>query len=146
MLFNAILLPIDGSPLSFKPMQAVIALARLAHARLVVLSVAEPALYRSSSADAVHPGSAVEVMHLEAARSNVRTVQAMAETAGVDCESVALVSALPAEEILRTAQQKNCDLIAMATRGEMGIVDTIFSESTTQSVLQKASIPVLVFP
>lgn len=146
MLFNAILLPIDGSPLSYKPVQAVIALARLAHARLVLLSVAEPPLFRSSSADAVQSGSAVEVMHLEAARNNVRAVQADAEDAGVVCESVVFVSALPAEEILKTARQKNCDLIVMATRGEMGIVDTIFSESTTQEVLQKSSTPVLVFP
>lgn len=146
MLFNTILLPIDGSPLSYRPVQAVIALAKLARARLVLLSVAEPALYRSSSADAVQSGSAVEVMHLETARKKLRTVQAKAETAGVACESVVFLSALPAEEILKTAKQKNCDLIVMATRGEMGIVDTIFSESTTQAVLQKSSTPVLVFP
>lgn len=74
---------------------------------------------------------------------NVRT---MAEEGGVKCKSLVSMSALPGKEILGTVEKETCDLILMTTRGNIGIIGTIFSESTTQEVLQKASVSVLVIP
>ena len=70
----------------------------------------------------------------------------IAEKAGVACESVVSMSHVPRDEILDTVQKASCDLIVMATRGRMGVIDTIFSESTTQDVIRKSPVPVLVFP
>lgn len=145
-MFRSILIPVDGSPLSLRPIQPAIDLAKMSRAGMVVLSVAEPRLYRASDYDAIQSGRDVEHMHLEAARQTVEKVRVLAEEAGVKCKSVVSMSALPCNEILSTVEKENCDLIVMATRGNMGIIDTIFSESTTQEVLQKASVPVLVFP
>lgn len=145
-MFNAILLPVDGSALSFTPMQATIDLAKISDSKIVVLSVAEPRLFRASDRDSASTGAAAEAMELKAARENVLKVRAAAEQAGVSCESVVLVSADPRGEILNTARKSKCDLIVMATKGRMGVLDTIFSESTTQEVLRKSPVPVLVFP
>jgi len=145
-MFHSILIPVDGSPLSMRPIQPAIDLAKMSRAGMVVLSVAEPRLYRASDHDALRSGQDVEHMHLEAARQIVEKVRVLAEEAGVKCKSVVSMSALPCSEILSIVEKENCDLIVMATRGNMGVIDTIFSESTTQEVLQKASVPVLVFP
>ena len=145
-MFNTILFPVDGSTLSYKPVQAVIDLAKLSDSTVVVLSVARPRLFWSSTPDEIRRGNAVEEMTIDAARENVQKVRAIAEQAGVHCECVVSLSHAPSDEILDTVQKTNCDLIVMATRGKMGVIDTIFSESTTQDVIRKSPVPVLVFP
>lgn len=145
-MFNVILLPVDGSALSFKSMRAAIDLAKLSGGKIVVLSVAEPRLFRGSDPDAIQSGKAVEISNLEAARVNVQKVQTVAEQAGVTCESVVSMASVPCDEILDTVQKANCDLIVMATRGKMSVIDTIFSGSTTQDVIRKSPVPVLVLP
>lgn len=145
-MFNTILLPIDGSALSFKPVQVAIDLARLSASKVIVLSVAEPRLFRGSDRDSLQSGRAVESENLSSAQQNVLKVRAAAEQAGVACDSLVSMSADAREEILRTVEAANCDLIVMATRGKMGVLDTIFSESTAQEVIRKSPVPVMVFP
>lgn len=145
-MFNAILWPVDGSPLSFAPMQAVIDLARMSSARVIVLSIAEPRLYRASNADAIAAGEQVEAAHLNAARREVNKVCIAVQQAGVACDDVVALGDLPSAEIVHTAQQQGCDLIVMATRGKLGVVDTLLSPSCTQEVIAASPVPVLVFP
>lgn len=145
-MFNTILFPVDGSALSYKPMQAVIGLAKMSGSSVVVLSVAAPRLFSSSNPQDIRNGNVVEAMNTDAARENVQKVRVLAERAGVPCESVVSMSHVPREEIIDTVQKRNCDLIVMATRGKMGVIDTIFSESTTQDVIRSSPVPVLVFP
>lgn len=145
-MFNSILLPVNDTELSFKPVDAVIDLARMTGARLVVLSVAEPRLFRASDYDAVRSGREVEAMKLEQADDCTRRACAAAAEAGVACESAVSMSAEPEDEILDAVRRFQCDLVVMATRGKMGVVDTLFNESTTQEVIRKSPVPVLVFP
>lgn len=145
-MFKSILMPIDGSSLSFKPLPAVITLAVQLKAKLVFLSIAEPRLFNASDADAVSTGEAVETANLHTAQQNIGRALASARSANVPCEAVVSLSRLPCDEILDTAERLQCDAIAMATRGKMGVIDTLFGESTTQELLRKSSIPVLVFP
>jgi nucleotide-binding universal stress UspA family protein/CheY-like chemotaxis protein len=51
----------------------------------------------------------------------------------------------PAEEILASADEKECDMIVMGTRGKDSLKDA-FVGSTAQIVLQKTRKPVLVVP
>jgi nucleotide-binding universal stress UspA family protein len=48
-----------------------------------------------------------------------------------------------AKEILRIADEKNCDLIAMGTRG-MGAFGNLLMGSVAQAVMQNSSVPVLL--
>lgn len=145
-MFHRILWPVDGSAMSFKPMQAVIDLARLSGGKIVVLSIAQPRLFYSTEPGHLQDGKAAEERNLEAARENVQKVREIGRRAGVECESIVSMSHIPGDAILETVQDTNCDLIVMATRGRMGVVDTLFKESTTQDVLRRAPVPVLVFP
>lgn len=145
-MFNVILWPVDGSPLSFTPLQAVIDLARMTGATVVVLSIAEPRLFRASDADAIASGHEAEAANLGAARRQVDKVRAAVQQAGVTCDDVVALAALPSAEIVHTARQRGCDLIVMATRGKLGMIDTVLSPSCTQEVIAASPVPVLVFP
>ncbi|KRB84016.1 universal stress protein [Noviherbaspirillum sp. Root189] len=145
-MFRSILVPVDGSGLSNKPVQTAIAIAKMHTATLVFLSVAEPRLVTTSDLDKVDDGRAVEDLNLQAARANVQKAVNASTDAHVPCEAVITMSRIPCEEILETAARYQCDLIVMATRGKMGVIDTVFKESTTQQLLTKAEIPVLVLP
>lgn len=58
--------------------------------------------------------------------------------------SVTVVESYPAEEILKSAENKQCDLIVMGAH-DRGTVHT-FLGSVTKSVLRRSNIPTLVVP
>lgn len=145
-MFKKILVPIDGSPMSYRPVAAAIEMAKAQHGSVVLLSVAEPRLFASSDIEALHDGSVVEQQNADSGRSDLAKAIAAAKKAGVPCESVLVHSRIPGDEIVAEAQQRNCDAIFMSTRGKMDVLNAIFDESTTQQVLQHSKVPVLVFP
>lgn len=145
-MFKSILVPVDGSALSYRPMQTAIEFARQNGGRLILLSVASPRLFNSSQPEALQDGRAAEARNTEAAKDNIRKAFARSGDPGVPWEGVISISGAPAVAILETAQRFQCDLILIGTRGKMGMVETLFNESTTQEILGKTRIPVLVFP
>jgi len=63
------------------------------------------------------------------------------ETFGTD--EILIKSGMPAEVIVQTAKERNCDLIVMGTHGH-GIIDKILIGSTAKWVVRHSPIPVLV--
>ncbi len=57
--------------------------------------------------------------------------------------SIELAMGEPAREILKTAENKHCDLIAMTTHGHRWLKDVVYG-STISEVRHKASIPILL--
>lgn len=145
-MFKNILIPIDGSSLSYRPVAAAIDMARSLQGSLVLLSVAAPRLFNASDRDALHDGAAVEQENIGLAQPALDSAAEAASQAGVPCISLVAQSRTPCDEIVATARERQCDAIFMATRGRMDMLDALFDESTTQQVLQKSSVPVLVFP
>ena len=68
----------------------------------------------------------------------------IAEAAKVACDSVKLLSDQPYEEIIETASNQGCDLVAMASHGRRGLAAVMLG-SQTMKVLVSSKIPVLVF-
>lgn len=145
-MFKHILIPIDGSQMSYRPVAAAIEMAKGQGGKLLLLSVAEPRSFNGLDADALHDGAAAERNNAAVAQSALARAMEAAREAGIPIESTVAQSRIPFEVIVATAQHNNCDVIFMATRGKMGTLDTLFDESTTQKVLQKTMVPVLVFP
>lgn len=63
-----------------------------------------------------------------------------------DARLVELSVSEPEDEIIDALHRFQCDRVVMATRGKMGVVDTLFNESTTQEPIKNFPVPVLVFP
>ena len=77
-------------------------------------------------------------------------LQAFSEEAGADAEDqtfvtdeVLIKTGAPAEVIVQTAQESNCDLIVMGTRGQ-GVIADVLIGSTAKWVVRQSLIPVMV--
>jgi nucleotide-binding universal stress UspA family protein len=60
-------------------------------------------------------------------------------------DDIIVVEGKPEDEILRHAEEKNCDLIVMGTRGH-GIIAEALIGSTARRVIRAAKIPVFIVP
>lgn len=143
-MYDRILVPTDGSDVSAAAEQAAIAFARAHGAEIVVLAVGQPQppIVAAEAAMAIDPGLDDEVL-LAAANEHARRVAAAAEAAGVRCTPLAMLDYSPADAIVATATDRNCDLIFMGSHGRRGL-SRLLAGSVTQKVLADAHIPVLV--
>jgi nucleotide-binding universal stress UspA family protein len=61
----------------------------------------------------------------------------------VACETVTAVSSSPWDAIIKTALERRCDAIVMASHGRKGLAGLVLGSETTK-VLTHSTIPVLV--
>jgi nucleotide-binding universal stress UspA family protein len=143
-MYKKILVPTDGSDLSDQAAAAAIEFARLCHADIVALSVAEPypLLPAAEGAMVIDPGFEVDALE-ESARQNVAKVGRAVQAAGLNCIPLTACSMVPADDIIRVANEQGCDLIFMASHGRRGL-SRLLAGSVTQHVLAYSSIPVMV--
>jgi nucleotide-binding universal stress UspA family protein len=78
------------------------------------------------------------------AKQYLDVIEAAAQKAGVPCGTSYIASDHPHEAIIAAAEEKGCDLIAMASHGRKG-VNALLLGSETQKVLTRTRIPVLVY-
>jgi nucleotide-binding universal stress UspA family protein len=143
-MYKHILLPTDGSELSQNAVREGIALAQALKARVTGVTVTAPFHIFAIDPLMVTDTPATYEAHMAAlAERYLQSVSDTAKAAGVECETVRVVHASPAEAIIETAAAKNCDLISMASHGRRGL-SAILLGSETMKVLTHSSIPVLV--
>lgn len=147
-MFQHILVPTDGSPLSDQALGRAIGLARSLGARLTILNAtAEPPFPVTNFGEdgRYDPEKSRRFAH-EAATHGQRIVDAAlarAREAGVAAELVLESSETPHRVIIHTAESRGCDLICMASHGRRGI-NALLLGSETNKVLAHCTIPVLV--
>jgi nucleotide-binding universal stress UspA family protein len=134
-MYNTILLALDASSTDRPIIEHVKELAGIMHSRVVLLRVATgpPAQYHGEQA----AGEEVEQI-----RAYLEEVKAEFEAAGI-AVAAEVGYGQPAKEILKWANEKSCDLIAMGTHGHKLLADLLLG--TTATVVQhNISIPVLL--
>ena len=144
-MFKHVLLPTDGSPVSEAAIQKIIEFAREMQATVSGVHVMpafnfllfEPMILEDSRAQFASEKLALSTQYLDA-------IHTAAKAAGVACQTVSVTSDHPHQAILKVAQERGCDLIAMASHGHKGIKGFLLG-SETQKVLAHSSLPVLVF-
>ena len=132
-MFNTILFPTDGSPLSDKAAESALAFAQLNKAKLVALSVVQPFPF-SPMADGgiVLDAGLYEQQMQEASQRAVDKIGEAARAVGVPFEGVVVVSPSPHEEIVNAAQTYHCDIILMASHGRNRLVDRLIGSVATR--------------
>ena len=143
-MYQHVLLPIDGSELSLRAAKAGIELAKLCHARVYALHVIAP------FQNVAYLGTllaATEYAYSDEATSNAERyladIRALADAAGVAFHGQ-VAFGQPAETIVQTAKEQQCDLIVMASHGWRGMTRLLLG-SETQKVLLSTDVPVLVY-
>jgi len=144
-MFQHILVPTDGSPLSAKAIKNAMSLAKSLNARVTVLTVIEP--YHVFSTDPEQLADTETAYnkrsHDEAARI-VSAADEVAQGIGVAYATVKLEHEQVHQAIIETASKRGCDLIAMASHGRRGVAALVLGSVTTK-VLAHSALPVLVY-
>jgi nucleotide-binding universal stress UspA family protein len=142
-MFKRILVPTDGSTLADQAVPMAIEFARAHGGELVAISVAQPYPAMAAEAAVVMDMQTESQLVLQLAQENVDKVAHLAQAAGVACKTVIALSFVPHEEIIKAAQDNQCDAIFMASHGRHGL-SKLLAGSVTQNVLAYSNFPVLV--
>jgi nucleotide-binding universal stress UspA family protein len=142
-VFKRILVPTDGSELSSKALATALGLAQPLNAQIFTLAVKEPFPYSALSEMQPIPPQEFYDSQERIAQRNLHRVQEACKKAGLPCTPHSVEALHPWEAILEGAQQKECDLIVMASHGRRGMAALLLG-SETQKVLTHGKVPVLV--
>lgn len=144
-MFKHILLPTDGSELSEAAIQKGIQFAKSINAKVTGLHVVTP--FKTLSVGPKMPTDNYDLYDKYSrifAEKYLGVIERAAKEAGVTCETVHVFTDFVYEAIIRTAEERGCDLIVMASHGRKGVQGLLIG-SETAKVLTHTKLPVLVF-
>jgi nucleotide-binding universal stress UspA family protein len=139
-VFGRILVPIDGSPNSYKGLRYAIEIAKKFDAEITLIHVIEEPVYAYSDvAGGVVPARAFTELEEYADKLFAKRKKELAER-GVRTNTL-LKKGNPSYEILKAS--KGFDLIVMRSRG-LGRFKRLFLGSVSNGVVQNSKVPVLI--
>ena len=145
-MFKTILVPTDGSAPAARAIKQAVRLAAEQKARIIGFYVGPPwtlPLY----GEYVPPEVLSAKQHArsvhEAARRYFLEIRSAAKAAGVSARFFHVMAEHPAQEIVKAARAKGCDLIVIASHGRRGLSRLLLG-SQTSKVLALSGIPVMV--
>jgi len=143
-MFKHILIPTDGSELSEAAVQNGIQLARSLNAKVSGLHVVLPFHVFTTRTEMLEDtkGQYERESKIQAEQF-LNFIKKTAQKAEVRCETEYATSDHPYETIIKTAENRGCDLIVMASHGRRGVQGVLIG-SETQKVLTHTKTPVLV--
>ncbi|MEM3574360.1 MAG: universal stress protein [Candidatus Bathyarchaeia archaeon] len=135
-MFAKILVPIDGSPHADKAVKYAVDLSKKYGSRLILLHVIPVRVYAFAEVGAVFSED------VEEGEEILRRGMELARSLGAEVDQ-RLRKGIPAEEILRAAEEEKVDLIAIGSRGLSGVKAFLLG-SVSDKVSHHAKCPVLI--
>ena len=136
-MFKKILVALDNSPTDSAMLSPIAELAKIHGSELLLVHVSDGWAARS-----YHRFQLAESEEMKADRAYLDVVAHDLRSCGIEVETH-LALGEPALGILKTAEEKRCDLIAMTTHGHRFLKDVIYGSTITQ-VRHRARVPVLL--
>lgn len=144
-MYKHILIPTDGSHLSTGAVEKALVFAKEIGARATILTVTEPFRVFSATIEQLELTRKEYDQHCkQMAERILADASGRARTIGTECGTRQLSSDEPASAIIETAEERGCDLIAMASHGRKGLAALLVG-SVTIKVLAHSKTPVLVY-
>ncbi len=144
-MFKHILLPTDGSSLSEVAIKKGIEFAKEINAKISGLTVTKPFHVFTTDVREVEDTRETYAEDAKAfAAQRLSVIEQAAKLAGVSYEGIHKIGDHPWEEIVKTATERGCDVIFMASHGRRGAAALVIG-SETNKVLTHTKIPVLVY-
>ena len=137
-MYKKIIIPLDNSVTDEAILVHVRKLARLTHAQLVLVHVADG--FAAHLQDQLNLADSEEIKDDQA---YLDQVSATLEREGFKVKAVLVQGKDPADGILSVAETEGCDLIAMATHGHQFIEDMILG-SVADALRHRTDIPILM--
>ena len=146
-MYQSMLVPTDGSPLSARAVSQALQFARAIGARVTALYVIPQHQMIIDEGYALPSVVSLQQRFEDEAAARAKAildaVRAEAQGTGVECQCLAVSGAAPWEVIIDQAAKQGCDLIMMASHGRKGLQSLLLG-SETAKVLVHSRIPVLV--
>ncbi len=146
-MFKHVLIPTDGSELARSAIEAGVQLAKALGAKVTAYHAIEIPDVRGVGDESFVATTSIkefEVRLRQQGERHVAEVQKAGEAAGVACDTYVTMPHTPAHGIVEAAQDKQCDVIFMASHGRGDLASLVLG-STTHKVLAYTKIPVVVF-
>lgn len=129
-MYEQILVALDASPTDEAIIEHICKLAPIHHSRVILLRVA-------------HYHTRDQMTHeVEESEEYLNQVADRMMQCGIDAQAT-VAHGEPAEQIVKEAETRGVDLIAMSTHGHKGLYDLVFG-SVSDEVRHGVSIPVLL--
>lgn len=147
-MVSNIVCAVDGSELGTKALRQSVALAEKLGASLTIVTVTDPSVIIAPGAEIMMVDTSsimadLEAAKAESARAILTEAKGVAQAAGLSPKVVHVPESLPADGILRAANEYQADLIVMGSHGRRGLGRLLLGSQASE-VLAHASIPVLV--
>ena len=143
-MYKKILVPIDGSELSYKAVAGAASFAKCLGAEVYVLTVIEPYSYTNLSEYRPESIEQYDQRVKDQAKERLEKARDFFDKAGVDAKICSKKSFSPSEAIMEVCDELGCDLIFMASHGRKGLAAVLLG-SETQKVLTHSKVPVMVY-
>lgn len=146
-MFQHILIATDGSELAGHAVATGLSLAKATGARVTAVTVTELWSAQEMAAKAargdIRPVDDYEARATAAARKILFSVTEIAAKLGVTCSTVHVSDRRPADGIVTTARERNCDLIVIASHGRRGVSRLVLGSQSAE-VVANTELPVLI--
>ena len=144
-MYKHFLIPTDGSTLSEVAIYKSIQLAQNLNARVTGLYVMPEFHVLTYKTEMLEDTKEQFIKDSRIhAEKYLNVIERIAKEFNVSVNVLAVTNDHPYEAIVKTAEDRECDLIAMASHGRSGI-KAILLGSQTQKVLVHSKMPVLIF-
>ena len=147
-MYKNILIPTDGSALSFSSGLKGIRFARSIKAKVIIMTVSPTHKKMMVEGFFVPEPSVNKKKWKEIAESRMQKILSHlaneAQALGVQCETKHVFDDRAYNGILKVAKSEKCDLIAIGSHG-YGALKQLVMGSQTMQVLSQSKIPVLVY-
>jgi nucleotide-binding universal stress UspA family protein len=142
-MFSRILVAVDGSPVAERALANAVDLSKKYNAKLIIVHVVLRRFYAVTPSEAGVLATTVFVKEVESeGKAIISKSEEFVKTSGVEYEC-RLVQGVPADEIVKVAQEEKVDLIVIGSRG-LAEVRAFLLGSVSDRVNHHAKCPVLM--
>ncbi len=140
-MFARILVPVDFTDVTARPLRLALGLAGASAARVTLLAVVDDSFPNPDILSFQLPWADYHRHLRDEARARMERLRA--EVGGGERVEVCVVRGHPARAIVAFAEEERCDLVVMATHGTRGLQHALLG-SVTDKVIRQVRCPVLV--
>ena len=146
-MYKHILIATDGSALATEALESGLTLAHSFGARVTIVTVTEQwsafDMAQEAREHRPDPIGQYEAIAAAAAKRILDAALERGKALGIECDPIHIKDQYPAEGIIATAKDRECDLIVMGSRGRRGIARLLLG-SQAYEVLTHCTVPALV--
>lgn len=143
-MLKKLLVAIDGTEYSWRALEYAMGIAKINNSEMVVLTVAKDGLQHTPQLPLESElAGTVNKPAMQIGNDVLGAAKHMVDQQQIPCSYTLVIGSRPAPEIIKCCHKEHCDTIVIGTRG-FGAIEGLFKNSVSHTVIENASVPVIV--